>query len=679
MDLRGLGSRALRVAVAALAVAVSGLAASDRWTGIGPGGGLLEAIALDPASPATVYVGGFGAGIYRSLDSAASFSALGPRNERVFSIGVDPRRGTLYAGLQSALVRSRDGGATWEKVARITAPWAPPDVSPELLASQATAVRFDPQNPLRVWLGTYNDVFVSDDAGESFTGVQAPFYGISSLAQSAASPGLLFVGTYGPPYDGIYKSSDGAKTWKKVATTSSTVNAIVCDPRDPAIAWAATDYALWKTSDAGETWVPAGDLLRSGLIADVAIDPADSRRVLVSYGREPLRETRDGGATWTQSELGDDVFVARIAVTANGSLYAATSTGVYQRAAAPAGAWTRASRGLNGTIVECLGVDEKSSTILAGTSFDHVHRSTDGGASWQRIVLPTDSDSVYELAIDPVDSRNVFARSNAGVLRSIDRGATWSISFPSPAAAKGLHMSPADPKTLYFVAGPYFTNESHVYKTVDGGDHWALVADLSFDIENLTGDPRDPRILYAGVSPNGPAAPGTDLAGGMYRSTDGGLTWSASNGNLDPNAPPWFYRITVSASDPAVLFAAALREGLFRSTDGGAHWGWVGGEFAGRQVLSVAVDPRSSARVLAGTTDGVYVSEDGGANWRAAGEGLAGSSWVTDIRFVPGSDLVRISTGGGGVLEREIVASRARPVPPDTRRRRPRPVEVPPR
>lgn len=665
-----MGARPVAAAAIAIALAASADAATDRWTATGPSGGLLETIAVDPGTPGTVYAGGFNAGVFRSLDAGVSWTAVGPRNERIFSITVDSRRGIVYAGANNGLFQSRDQGTTWALVDRVSVPWPhSDDTPPSSLLSTPTAVRFDAANPLRVYVGAMNDVFVSDDGGESFAGVATPFTRITSLAQSAASPSLLFAGA-----DGIYRSTDSAVTWKPVLFVSTPVNAIACDPGNAAIAYAATGSRILKTTDGGDTWFSIADHPTSAIIDDVILDPSNPRRVLVPFGREGVYESLDGGATWSVSHVGDDVFTARLAVSAGGPIFAATDAGVFQQSAAGS-AWRPTSVGLNATLVECLASDESSGTLLAGTFFEHLYRSPDAGASWQRVFLPEPADSIYELAIDPADPRRVFARTNAGVLISTDGGQAWTFSFPNTDGVKALRMSLQDPKTLYLATGPFFEDQSHLYRTTDGGRTWALVADPPFDVGTLVADPRDSRVLYAGVVPNGTAGAPAPY-GGFFKSVDGGASWIPSNGGLDPANLPWFTRVAIDPANPSSFYAAATYGGIYKSADGGASWRSVGAALGGRYVLSIAVHPRSSSIVLAGTVDGIYASFDSGETWRTMNEGLAGNDFVTDFQFRPGTDTVRIATNGGGVQEREI-STRPAPEPPGRPRRGP--IVLPPR
>ncbi len=363
--------------------------------------------------------------------------------------------------------------------------------------------------------------------------------------------------------------------------------------------------------------------------------------------------------------VGDDVFVHQLAMTPTGLVYAATGSGVFRRAASET-SWKKASAGLNATQVQSLAADDVVGTLYAGTFLDNLHRSDDGGASWQRMLLPPPADSAYEIVLDPRDARNIFARTNAGIVRSADGGRTWLFSFPSPTGSKALWMSPADSKVLYFAAGP-FADESQLYRTTDGGMNWSLLADLPFDVGTLAGDPNDARVLYAGVISISYQVGVGGRYGGCFKSLDGGATWAASNGGLNPANLPGFRRIAIDPSNRSHLYAVASYGGLFKSVDGGANWQQIGSAFGGRYVMSVAVHPRTSSIVLAGTEEGLYVSFDAGGTWSGFNEGLEGSTWITAIRFQTGSNTVRIALGGGGVREREVSLALQQPPP------RPRP------
>jgi photosystem II stability/assembly factor-like uncharacterized protein len=133
------------------------------------------------------------------------------------------------------------------------------------------------------------------------------------------------------------------------------------------------------------------------------------------------------------------------------------------------------------------------------------------------------------------------------------------------------------------------------------------------------------RIVYAGGW------------GGVFRSSDGGATWTPANRGLsDGSENSSVEGVTCLAIDPAhpsTIYAGRTVEGVVKSTDGGAHWRHVERGLTNRGIQSLALDPRTPGRLFVGTFDGLFRSDDGGETWRRLTEGLP-ASFPVDVRAV---------------------------------------------
>jgi photosystem II stability/assembly factor-like uncharacterized protein len=130
-----------------------------------------------------------------------------------------------------------------------------------------------------------------------------------------------------------------------------------------------------------------------------------------------------------------------------------------------------------------------------------------------------------------------------------------------------------------------------------GLDYWSPIGPDGGEILALAADPQQSGVAYAGA------------AGGVFKSTDGGATWSGSSQGLLGNADIF---LAVAPTSRSTVYTGTYR-GLFVSRDGGATWTRTA--LNDRPVLSVAVDPRDARRVWAGTSNGLYGSRDAGAHW----------------------------------------------------------------
>lgn len=195
-----------------------------------------------------------------------------------------------------------------------------------------------------------------------------------------------------------------------------------------------------------------------------------------------------------------------------------------------------------------------------------------------------------------------------------------------------LAVSPADDQTIFIGAA-----SGGVFKTTDGGSSWIPVFDqaASLSIGDLAIAPSDPQIVYVGTGEAN--AGGGSLAydgAGMYKSTDGGITWqnigleqTGSTGKvaIHPQRPDIVYAATMGS-----LFENNEERGLFRSNDGGSSWEQVLHVSDSTGVIDVAIHPtqpniifaatwerirRPHRRQYGGITSGIYRSDDGGDSW----------------------------------------------------------------
>ena len=216
----------------------------------------------------------------------------------------------------------------------------------------------------------------------------------------------------------------------------------------------------------------------------------------------------------------------------------------------------------------------------------------------------------------------VLAQSTNRALASSGRNAATTnepvITYPGPTGgnANDLVMNPQNPNTLY-AASNY-----GVFKSIDGGDHWALTSLTSATVYALGIDPINPNNIYAGTRGNG-----------FFKSTDGGTTWTVANSSLMSSAI--IYTIAVDPINPQTIYAGGRGinvdgstsgnwgGGAYKSTDGGSTWAQINSGLPEGWVYTLAIDPTITNILYAGThSQGVYKSFDGGATWVSRNEGL---------------------------------------------------------
>lgn len=270
-------------------------------------------------------------------------------------------------------------------------------------------------------------------------------------------------------------------------------------------------------------------------------------------------------------------------------------------------------------------------------------------------VLGTEtSGRVSAIACDPLDAARAFvAGTDGGVWRTLDAGASWRfVSSRWPTTAGGaLALDPTDPDIIYAGSGEGNYHEQSRYglglfKSVDGGDRWQQLGKSTFAgrcFSSIVVDPTDPQIVFAAISPAGgvpfgqrPAArqhPDRDGPFGVFRSTDGGVSWTHLTQGL-PTLP--CSSLAIHPTNPQVLYAAMalvtgnVQNGVYRTLDGGASWALAPGTLpvgsaVGRITLDVARSDGNRVYVLMAkransygsfsTTLGGWSSADGGGSW----------------------------------------------------------------
>jgi photosystem II stability/assembly factor-like uncharacterized protein len=336
-----------------------------------------------------------------------------------------------------------------------------------------------------------------------------------------------------------------------------------------------------------------------------------------------------------------------------------------------------------GRVVSVAGVPGDSTTFYFGAVNGGVWKTTDAGTVWKPIFDTQPVGSIGAIAVAPSDPETIYAgtgesdirsdlSSGNGVYKSIDGGSTWThVGLEDARQISRVVVDPLDPKVVYVgsLGHAYGPNEQRgVYKSVDGGEHWAKVLDEGSEIgvSDLAICPGNPRLLFAGTwnthrPPWSTYPPIDGPGGGLYRSQDAGKTWSRLNNGLPEgdwgrigvdvapdgkrvyaliqakkaglyrsedggdtwtleNADPrltsraWYFNsITVDQQNPDVIYIPNVA--LYRSGDGGKTISIVRGAPGGDDYHQIWVDPKNSASMVLGTDQGTTISLDHGRTW----------------------------------------------------------------
>lgn len=233
--------------------------------------------------------------------------------------------------------------------------------------------------------------------------------------------------------------------------------------------------------------------------------------------------------------------------------------------------------------------------------------------------------NVYAIVSDPSRSGALYAATQRGVFASADGGASWSFVWSGLPATRvqALAIVPGSPATLF--AGtltPTGVPSVGIFRSTDSGATWTAsddgIIDTStgvspVDVESIAVDPRNPNVVLAG-----------SLFSDIFRSADGGSTWQpVTLGGFSLGLQT--STIVFDPSNSSNVYAAS-NLGFLRSTDGGNTW-FLAGD-AGVPFFSLAIDPSQPRTLYAGdsTGSGIWKSTDGGSHWATANVSFPGTS-----------------------------------------------------
>jgi photosystem II stability/assembly factor-like uncharacterized protein len=370
---------------------------------------------------------------------------------------------------------------------------------------------------------------------------------------------------------------------------------------------AAVNGGIWRTQDAGHTWVPIFDGQPTGSIGALAVAPSDPRVIYAGSGEglqrpdlavgDGIYKSSDGGQTWTHLGLRDGQQIAGIAVDPNNA----------QR-----------------LFVAVLGHPYGPNPERG------IYRSLDGGATFQRVLFANDDAGGFAVAIDPHDPATVYATlwaarqapweigasfemPGSGIFKSTDGGTTWNAltnGLPQRIGRAEIAIAPSNPQVVYGYADVAAGGQDAgaLYRSDDAGAYFRKVndadeiAERGDDLVSLAVDPRDQQTVYL-----------TNTS--TYRSTDGGVTMVAIKGA--PGGDD-YHNVWINPNDPRII-ALASDQGATISVNGGATWSsWYNQPTA--QMFHVNADDRFPYWVCGGQQESGSACVASRGNWGAITE-----------------------------------------------------------
>ena len=274
---------------------------------------------------------------------------------------------------------------------------------------------------------------------------------------------------------------------------------------------------------------------------------------------------------------------------------------------------------MGGRIDDFAVVESNPSTIYVGAATGGVWKTTNNGITWQPIFDDQGTGSIGDITIAPSNPNVIWVGTGEannrqssswgdGVYRSLDAGKTWrNMGLKDTQTIGRIVIDTHDPNTVYVAAGGHLwgpNSDRGVFKTTDGGNTWSK----SLHIDDDTGatdiaiDPQSSNTLYAAMYQRRRTAWGFNGGGphsGLYKTSDAGQTWTKLTEGL-PEGPTGRIAVDVYRSNPNVVYALIENEkgGVFRSDDQGATWKHMSSTDPRACYYSqIRIDPNNDQRI----------------------------------------------------------------------------------
>ncbi|WP_020568509.1 VPS10 domain-containing protein [Neolewinella persica] len=570
---------------------------------------------------------------------------------RISDIAVHPRHeNTWYVGVASGGVwKTKNAGITWDPIFDGESTFA------------TGCITIDPNNPATVWVGTGENVggrhiawgdgvYRSDDAGKSWKNMGLPnSEHVSKIIVHPSNSDVVWVASQGPLWSsggdrGVFKTTDGGKTWNKVLGGSEWTGAtdLMMDPRDPDLLYAAT-------------W--------------------DRHRTVAAYlGGGPgsgIHRSRDGGETWEKIESGipgsnlgkiglamspqqpDVVYAAVTLDRREGGIYRSDNQG---------SSWTKMSNTVSGG----TGPHYYQELYASPHAFDRLYLmdvrvqvSEDGGANFRRLKEEQKHSDNHAIVFRADDPDYLLIGTDAGLYESFDLAENWRFIDNMP-ITQYYKVAVDDREPFYHIFGGTQDNGSHGGPSrtdseggIRNGDWYKT---LGADGHQSATEPGNPDIIYAETQ-----------QGGLHRvdlKTGDPVMVQPQARAGDPHERfNWDAPIVVSQHDPKRLYFASYR--VWRSESRGDDWKPISGNLTRNDeriampimggvqswdnpwdiyamsnystITSLAESKTNEDLIWAGTDDGILqVTTDGGGNWKKimvnSLPGVPERAFVNDIK-----------------------------------------------
>ena len=657
-----------------------------KWRNIGPfRGGRSVASSGVVGQPMTYYMGTTGGGVWKTTNDGISWKnvsdgffktgtvgaiAVAESNPNIVVVGMGEHaaRGVMTS-MGDGVYKSTDAGKTWKHIGLDKTR----HISDVIIHPKNPDINFIAAQGAQYGGTTDRGIYRSTNGGESWERV---FYidtitGASSLSMDMKNPLILYAALWqhrrfpwviesGGKSSGLYKSTDGGSSWKKMKEgLPKTMGkaGISVSRANPERVYAVIEAegkkgGVYRSDDAGKKWRQVnGDrinITRSWYYMEIFADPQDENKVYVLNA--PMTRSIDGGKSFSpvSTPHGDNHHLW-INPTDNTKMINSNDGGA-NVSNTSGSSWSTQQNQNTAQFYRVITDNQMPYHIYAGqqdnSTLAIASRTNDGGIDWKDWYPVAGGESAF-LAFDPDRPEVVYGGTYQGNISK------WIASSKEVKSIKeypelGLGNAPKDQKYRYnwnapIISSPHDRNTIYhagnvVFKTVDGGLSWETISpDLTRNDVSKHGDGGGPftneaaggenynTLMYLTESRHekGVLWAGSD-DGLVHLTRDGGQNWT----NVTPPnlAEGIINNIDVSPHDPATAYIAVMRYKfmdlapyIFKTSDYGKTWTKIVNGITGDHtfVRVVREDPKRKGLLYAGTETGLYVSLNDGQNWQA--------------------------------------------------------------
>ncbi len=609
------------------------------WDVVGPTGGDVRVITIDPKDKNRLYVSTLDGSIHTSNDGGKTWSLLANLNKPQLVLDqmlIDSRDSKIiYASGHrhkdpGGFFMTRDGGATWKE-------------AKELRKTSIHAMVQSTKNPDLILAGTTEGIWKSENSGEDWTKIQSdtmPVPAIDSLAIDPTDDNTIYAGTWWR----AYKTTDGGKSWRLIKNgmiDDSDVFAITVDPRNPDHIVASACSGIYESFNKGELWKKIqGIPSQSRRTRDILQHPSVKGTIFAGT-TEGFWMTVNGGKSWALTTQ-KDLEINSIAVHPDEPNRVFIGTNNYGVMVSNDGGrnFTPTNENFTSRFTYTITADIEQPNRLYATTHNtatgggFVFISNDGGNNWTR---PKNFDVVrispFGIIQDRTNPNTMYMATNVGMFKSLDRANSWTrLAVPKPKTVKKTPAKKTPAKKTAAIVTPVPTPEPKPAEP-------SVIPALEKKVKVLA---------YTEDGRNGYFA-GTD--DGLYRSYDISKGWEKVpfGAGISENV----FVIYSSPVMPGVIYVGTDKSGVIVSRDDGKTWEKVSGIPQEVPISSILVDPKRPENIYVGTVQTFYASRDGGRNWVRRGGNLPLGNFTSILISPNNSDEIFISSAlesDGGIF-----------------------------